>query len=151
MGDVMNKREKGLTFQQWIKKWLEERGWTVRNFSPTSKPIYSKKFRKIIYVSVNNDFWGADLIARKLDRNNQIRQLVIQASLSTGIQKRIDEFHKYYKKLMPGEMLQIWIKTDKGVINIKECFIAFNEIQTSDIGKIIRRKFFCTEGVQYEF
>lgn len=138
------KREKGLEFQRWIKAWLEGKGWIVRNFPPTAKTIYNKKKKKIVYISQKNDVWGADLIARKY------KMLIwIQASLDGHIQKRIDEFRKYFKEFGDNEQLQIWIKIKSGLINIKRVDLeeeaGISPIVT-DMGKIIQGKFYSNVG-----
>lgn len=143
-----SKRQTGLEFQNWIKKWLEERGWIVHNQTPVGKMIFIKG--KKIFVSQRNDIFGCDLIARK-----EKRLLWIQGSLDSHIQKRIEAFEQYFKGLLGNEDLMIWIKTDKG-INIKSLYYIYNfEISESlrdiDIGKIIRRKFYSSEGVSFEF
>jgi len=143
-----SKRQKGNDFQIYIKNWLEKKGWLVRNFPTIIKPLKIKG--KLIFVSQNQDFWGADLVCRKIE-NGQITQLYIQASLDSGITKRLDEFYKYFKKLTHEERLQIWIKTDKGEINIKDCYVAWDEIRAADLGKIIRKKYFKAEGINFEF
>lgn len=143
-------RARGLVFQRWIKKWLEDRGWLVRNFAPVPKAIWDKKKKKLIYISVKNDVWGSDLIARK-----EGRMLWIQASLDAHITKRVEEFEKYFKEFLADEDLMIWIKTDKA-INIKILSYMWNfemkdHMFDIDIGKIIRGKFYVAEGKTFEF
>lgn len=145
------KREKGNAFQRWVKDWLEERGWLIRNFPMTSRMIKIKG--KMIFVKQNNDVFGCDLIARK-DR----RCLWVQATLDSSVTKRQEEFERYLLKfdMLPGEDFLIWMKNEKGEINVKFVFMQANHtkgdhIGIMDIGKIIRRKFYCSEGVNYEF
>ena len=95
-----------------------------------------------IYVSVDNDVWGSDLVCRK---NGKL--LWIQATLDSGVTKRVDEFRKYFHQFLPGEELQLWQKNDKGEINIKQIGLC----TAIEIGKIIRRKFYSSEGMNYEF
>ena len=138
----MNTRAKGNTFQVWIRRWLVERGWVVRNFPLTIIPITVKG--KKIFRPLKQDAWGSDLIARRPGT-----LLWIQASCSGGIAKRVEEFKQYFSFLLPGEQLQIWIKTPKGIINISE---VDRELGIAvPLGKIIRCKWYVAEGVKWEF
>jgi len=139
-----SKRQKGLEFQRWIKAWLEEKGWLIHNQTPAGRMIVIKG--KKIFISQRNDIWGTDLLCRK-----KYRMLWIQATLDSKVTKRVEAYLSYFKSLFDGEELQIWIKTPKGEINIKQCFWNQGAFLTRDIGKIIRRKFYCSEGINYEF
>jgi hypothetical protein len=81
----MNTRAKGNTFQVWIRRFLVERGWTVRNFPLTIQPL--NRGGKTIFRPLKQDAWAADLIARRPGT-----LLWIQASCSGGIAKRVEEF-----------------------------------------------------------
>lgn len=141
---MASKREKGLAFQRWIKKFLEGRDWIVHNQTPTGRMIKIKG--KTIYVSQKNDIMGSDLIARQWDTVYGFTRLIwIQATLDSNVQKRVDEFRKYFKSTMYHEDLQIWMKTKSGEINIKRVIILDTEVSVQDYGKIIRGKFYQSE------
>jgi len=141
-----SKREKGLIFQRWIKKWLEERGWIVHNQTPCGRMIKIKN--RPIFISFRNDIMGADLIARQWDAVYGVNRLLwIQATLDSNVQKRVDEFKKYFKDTMQGEELQIWLKTQKGEINIKKVIILGEDTSVQDVAKIIRGKIYYPKGV----
>ena len=130
-------RRKGNEFQSWIRRWLEERGWVVRNFPVSVQPRKTPK--GLIYCGQKLDVWGADLVARKFI-NGQTELLWIQASCSGGISKRIGEFSEYFTSLCPGEHLQIWIKAKDGAVNIhhSDCPMMGANL----VGKIIRGNFY---------
>lgn len=143
----MNTRAKGNAFQVWIRRFLVERGWIVRNFPLTIVPITVKS--KKIFRPLKQDAFGADLICRKIAMNMMEPYVLwIQASCSGGIKKRVEEFQQYFKFLLPGERLQIWIKTPKG-INISEVDLELG--LAIPLGKIIRGKWYAAEGVKWEF
>jgi len=146
----MTKREKGLAFQRWIKKWMEGRGWNVRNFSSIPKMIKYKNPKtgqlEIRFISLKQDCFGADLVARQFDYVfNTGRLYWIQATLDSSVTKRIEEFKKHFKNTLDGESLQIWIKNKKGEVNIKEVIIFNKKTSVRDIGKIVRGKLFYSE------
>lgn len=152
---MTNKRAKGNAFQVWIKTWLEERGWQVLNFpvravpvmGPGGKPLM--KNGKMVFRKMDQDVWGADLIA-KTAGDRRKRRLWIQASEDSGIKKRIEEFKKHWPNgTFRDEELHLWIKADNGAINIKRVVPDYWE--TLDLGKIIRRKWYPVEGSGYEF
>ena len=141
----MTKREKGLAFQRWIKKWMEGRGWTVHNQVPMGTAIKVRDNRTI-FVSQRNDIFGADLIARQFDYGFGIGTVHwIQATLDSNIKRKVDEFKKYFKNTLEGESLQIWVKTKKGGVNIKEVVIFNKKASVRDIGKIVRGKIYYSE------
>lgn len=153
-----NKRAKGLEFQRWIKKWLEEKDWIVHNQVPVGKLIVVKG--KKIFISQRNDIFGCDLIARKDFKNNLNFSMVtlwIQATLDSGITRKVEELKKFPWGRSLGDRVQVWLKTAKGDINIKELVIIFNQdlmksiFEVKDLGKIIRRKFYACEGMSFEF
>lgn len=135
-----SKREKGNSFQRWIRDYLQKKDWIVRNF-PTemrSLKIKDKKTGELkdIFVPRKNDVFGSDLIAMK-----GLRIMFIAASLDPHINRRIEEFENYFKVRNSNVILQIWIKTDKG-INIKICRFFNGKLTALDYGKIIRGKFY---------
>lgn len=140
-----SKREKGNDFQRWIRDWLQKKGWIVRNFPTEMRPIkiIDKKTKKLkdIYVARKNDVFGADLIVKK---NSRI--MFIAASLDPHVQRRLEEFEKYFEVNCPNILLQIWIKTEKG-INIKDCKYFDSKLTALDHGKIIRGKFYSPQDL----
>jgi hypothetical protein len=144
----MTKRSAGNSNQRWIAAWLTERGWIVRNFPSLARPIFGPggkpmmKDGRMIFSKLSLDTWGADLCARK---PNVL--LWIQASGSSGVKKRVDEFKKYFQFLLPGEHLQLWTKAGT-TWNVKEIPIR-EGAEPLELGKIIRRKFY--SGCGWEF
>ena len=143
-------REKGNAYQVWIRNWLEERGWTVRNFPVISRPpilIPDKEHpgkMKQIWLHQDNDVFGCDLIAMK----RRVR-LWIQSSLDEHIAKRLAEFSKYFTALGPFEGLMIWIKREKWH-SIKKVTIGDErEMRVVDVGKIQVGKFYPAEGTYF--
>lgn len=147
------KRRKGADFQRWIEAYLKERGFIVRNFPMTGKMIKYKDKEtgewKQLYKSLENDVFGCDLVARKklaVDYVDKFGHRItnglywIQGTYQAYPKKRLEEFKKYFKFLLPGEKVQLWIKNKKGEINIKE--LDLDNDKFIDIGKIIRRKFY---------
>ncbi|MCK4760502.1 MAG: hypothetical protein KAT69_10665 [Candidatus Aminicenantes bacterium] len=116
MKKKMSLREKGNSFQRWIRDWLRDRGWTVHNFPMISRPpitIADKKnprLKKLIWLPQDNDVFGCDLIAMKGSR-----RIWIQSSLDEHIQRRLDEFAKYWDEIAPSEDLMLWIKREKWI------------------------------------
>jgi hypothetical protein len=147
----MTARQKGLAFQRWIKSWLEERDWIVHNQTPMGRMIKIKAKR--IFISQRNDIFGCDLLALK-EAN---RLLFIQATLDSNIKRKVEELQKYFQvKKYPFELdVQIWMKVEKDTINLKTVHFYGLDVKTNflvwDIGKIIRKKFFKSEGIDYEF
>lgn len=140
-------REKGNAYQVWIRDWLEERGWTVRNFPVISRPpimIPDKEHpgrMKEIWLRQDNDVFGSDLIAMK----GKVR-LWIQASLDEHIARRVAEFAKYFESLGPYEILMIWIKREKWH-SLKRVYITVAVAAIiEDIGKIQVGKFIAAQG-----
>lgn len=157
---MATKREKGNEFQRWIKDWLEERGWAVYNQAPCGKMIKIKG-RKI-FISQRNDIFGCDIIARR-DRkkesnsNFSMATLWIQATLDSNVSRKVEELKKYPWGSSLESRPQIWMKNNKGEVNIKELVIYYDQFtkanvyETIDIGKIIRRKFYKCERINFEF
>jgi len=142
-----SKRASGLAFQRWIKAWLEEKGWFVHNQTPAGRMIVIKG--KKIFISQRNDIFGCDLICLKEER----KLLFIQATLDSNLKRKIDELKKYFSvKKYPYEVdVQVWLKTEKGEINIKQINIFPEREIVVILGKIIRKKFYSLEGIEYEF
>ena len=150
----VNKRAKGNAFQVWIKAWLEERGWQVLNFPVRAVPVMGRggkplmKNGKMVFRKMDQDVWGADLIAKRVARG--MRRLWIQASEDSGVAKRVEEFKKHWEGgTFNNEYLHLWIKSDNGAINVKE--VIPETWEAIDLGKIIRRKWYPVEGSGHEF
>lgn len=157
-------RATGLAFQRWIRDWLIERDYTAHNLPPCGKMIFSKG--KKFYVSTKNDIFGCDLIAKK---SNQ-KTLWIQATKHKSLKLKQQEILKYIWNLNIDDV-QIWIKRDSGTIDIYylKYPIDYKHLidnvpqETIDalmktcgdyfqmIGKIIRRKFYQSEGITYDY
>jgi len=146
-------RASGLAFQRWIKKWLEEREYQVHNFTPKGKLLFIKG--KKVYVSVKNDVFGCDLIAKK----PKLKTLWIQATEHKSLKLKQQELLKHAWNLGVDDV-QIWIKRETGIIDIYEMKYTvrkpnYQKLKTEEyfrkIGHIIRRKFFQREGVTYAF
>lgn len=149
------KREKGLEFQRWIKKWLTDKEWDCVNIPSKGIFITDKKTKKKRYISLSQDIFACDLIARKTFSKqtwDYTMELWIQATLGPNVARKIEEVAKH--PFMTNEMIEthIWIKAKSGLINIKRLHkIGAGEIESEDLGKIIRGKFYASEGVGYEF
>ena len=143
-------REKGNDYQIWIRNWLQERGWVVRNFPVITRPPiivpdkeHPGKMKKI-WLHQDHDVFGSDLIAMK----GKVR-LWIQSSLDEHIARRVGEFAKYFKGSGPYEILMIWIKRQKWH-SIKRVIIeAGGEILIADVGKIQVGKFYPARGTYF--
>ena len=139
-------REKGNQYQRWIRDWLQERDWVVRNFPMTSRPILIPDEKrpgqkKMIWLPQNNDVFGCDLIARKSPLI-----LWIQSSLDDHITRRLEEFLKYFHYVSPWERVTIWIKREKWH-SIKLVTRAPTGLMVvADLGKIERGVFTLARG-----
>lgn len=108
------KRKKGLIFQNWIKRFLEGKGYLVHNQKAGGRLIRNK--RKSFYVNINRDIFGLfDLIAIK--KNKKIRW--IQATCDSSLKRRIEKIKKIPLS-RKFNSLEIWQKRKWGVrvINI---------------------------------
>jgi len=135
-------RQTGNDFQDYIQKWLEEKGWVVHNQKTVSRAIPIKG--KVVWVSQRQDIWGClDLIAKKSGKFT----LFIQATTHTGRGKK--ERDLMTVPWGDADEVQIWMKRDKGHIDMFHLDDAFEKFE--EFGKIIRRKFYSKEGLGYEF
>lgn len=157
-------RASGLAFQRWIKKWLEEKEYQVHNLIPKGKLLFIKG--KKVYVSMKNDVFGCDLIAKKRDQ----KTLWIQATEHKSLKLKQQEIIKYIWNHNIDDV-QIWIKRESGMIDIyylkypidykhlidkvpqetiddlmKTCGDHFEKL-----GHILRRKFYKSEEVTYDY
>ena len=145
-------REKGNDFQVWIRNWLRDRGWIVRNFPMTSRKITIPDpkrpgWMKEIWLPQDNDVFGCDLIARK-----GIEILWIQATIGPNIQRKIDKISPYFKEIGPQENIMIWVKRINW-ISIKLLNIHFQGIEKPEaillpksFGRIKKSKYEPEEG-----
>lgn len=148
---MKNSRAQGNKNQAWIKAWLTERGWTVRNFPVQARPVFGPGGKPLmrngvmVFRKAEADVWGADLIARKEIAPGDPCLLWIQASGSSGVKKRVEEFRKYFSFLLGREYLQLWIKAGRDTWNVRELSIR-DDGEHKELGKIIRRKWFSSGG-----
>lgn len=162
------KREKGLEFQRWIRKWLIDHGWECVNIPPRGILIKDKKTGQMRYISLHNDIFGCDLIARKIlekDGFEYVQEIWIQATLDDHVTRKIEEINRFPFMRTDYVETQIWMKVKPGLVNIKKInFIpdqalldqASQEntgsgLRGEDLGKIIKGKFYSAEGRKYEF
>lgn len=129
-------RQKGNEYQIWIRDWLQECGWTVRNFPMLTNAIMimDKTFpfqKRMVWIPKDNDVFGCDLVARK-----EGKILWIQASLDDHIARRMDTFAKYFKELSPDEILMLWIKREKWHSIKRVHFDPTGILTITDIGRI---------------
>jgi len=130
------RRRRGLDFQRWIVKWLEERDWICENFIPISikKVIRGKE----MWVSKRSDPFGCiDIVGKK----KYHRTLWIQATLHTGKKVKADKLMKVPWAEYADDV-QIWIKRSTGSIDIYQ----LDEGEFIQLGKILQRKFYKSEG-----
>ena len=135
----MNKRQKGNLFQDWVEDWfLQFPGVKVHNQKTVSSLIKLRDKQtgelKDVWVSKRNDILGCiDLIVMIPHK----KPLYIQATLDSGITKRLEELAPIP---FPLEYctVQLWQKKDGGEVHIKN----YTGSGFEDFGKIIRRKFY---------
>jgi hypothetical protein len=132
------RRRRGNDFQDWIKKWLTERGWSVHNQKTVSRPIPIKG--RVVWVSCRNDILAMDLVAVKAGE----KTLFIQATLHGGVEKRKIEAKDIHWDL-DHQCVQLWQKRSAGVIQIKQ----WNGTDYVDIVKIVHGKL-CAKGQEEE-
>jgi len=133
---MSTKRDKGLGFQRWIQKWLEERGWIVHNETPSAKPIYTKK--GMVWVSRKTDIFNCvDLIAKK-----DYRTLWIQATLDSSIGRKVEKLKNI--PWAPGDEVFIFQKINRTEIVVKR-YSPFRQV-AEEVGRIRNRVFYPKEG-----
>jgi hypothetical protein len=148
-------RQKGQDFQRWVKKILEDWGWTVHNQGLNHRQIFDRKTHELIYVSQSQDIFGCiDLICKKPEH----KTLWIQATEDTGRAKK--EAAMTQVPWSELDDVQIWMKREDGHVDIfqrkvepvtPEFEITFYKADFPLLGKIIRRKFFASAGCRWEF
>jgi len=105
----MNKNKLGRMLENKVKDWLKRAGWTTKQSQP--KMVYiqnyryprnirhamlpdEKKYQKRFdgrWISKEQDIWGADILAIKVDNLN----LAIQVTADSGLGRKAQEFAKY--------------------------------------------------------
>jgi hypothetical protein len=137
---MMNKRQRGHAFQDWIEVWLVEHFSNVcvhNQKSVANKiPIRDKVtgLMKEVWVSRRNDILGCiDLLAIFPDK----KPLFIQATLDSGMGKKLQDLLQV-KWPLQFCTVQVWVKREDGVITIKN----FTGDKLIDKGQIVRRKYY---------
>jgi hypothetical protein len=142
-------RQKGQDFQRWVKKWLEEHGWTVHNQGLNHRQIFDRKTHELIYVSASQDVFGCvDVIGKKPKH----KTLWIQCTEHTGRAKK--EAAMLTVPWGENDDVQIWMKREDGHVDVLQMYFMGQDCtlpQFNLLGKIIRRKFFASAGSQWEF
>jgi len=102
----MNKIELGRTLEKKVNGWLKAAGWTTKLVEPKkvfipdkkekNNPLdpgnrKKKKARAGFWISKDQDIWGADILAIKVDNLN----LAIQVTADSGLGRKAQEFAKY--------------------------------------------------------
>jgi hypothetical protein len=133
-------RQKGKLYQDWIKKWLMERGFHVHDQPTASKLIRIKDKLtgeyKVMYVSVRNDIFGIiDLIAKKSDT----KTLWIQATMNTSMKKKKEKLVAIPWNF-ETDCVQFWIKRSPGKTDIFE--LRDDGIFFELVGKILNRHYY---------
>jgi len=127
----------GNDFQDWVTKFLRKEGWDVYNQKVITRLIVTGSGKRI-WHSGRQDLFACDIIA--LQKNRKV--LFIQATLASGIKKRLTEFQKYAFPLDHCQV-ELWIKRKEGEITIKEYY----DNDLHDTCKIIRGKRYYAENL----
>ena len=142
-------RQTGNNFQDWIQKWLGDRGWVIHNQKGVATKVRTP--RGEIWVSKRQDIYGCiDLIAKKAGLT-----LWIQATTHKSLKEKVKKIRAAKLTFSEFEFPMIFLKREGGIVDIYS-LLPLNEEIASDVspvryGKIIRRKFYATEGVNWEF
>ena len=154
-------RERGMEFQRWVKRWLEQRGWDVVNVPPRGIMIQDKRTKARKFVSLRNDIFGCDLVARKVwtlekDGHDHFKEIWIQATMGYRPGKKLEQVSAHpVPRIYPGTNVQIetqiWMKVESTQINIKRVTVEEGTTALEDLGKIMRGTFYATEGITYDF
>ena len=155
---IRTKRQKtratGARYQDWVAKWLEERGWITHNQKTVSKQVKTRDKKtgllKDIYVSARQDLFGVfDLIAKKDGIT-----LWIQATTHKSLKEKVDKINAANLTYANGEFPMVWMKRD----SYNHDIYGFDEVgdivhpgQPAHYGKIIKRAFFKSEKIKWEF
>ena len=98
---------------------------------------------KKFFVSQRNDIFGCDLICKKMNKT-----LWIQCTMDGHKGRKLEELLKYPWSI--SDDVQVWIKRKDGSTDILRVDMQ-GDGNLEPIGKIIRRKLYCTEGVVYGY
>jgi hypothetical protein len=126
-----SKRKSGMQYQDWIRKYLEERGYSVENFKPIS--IRREIKGKEVWQRFRQDPFDSDLIAKKVGE----RTLWIQATLHTGLTIKKEKMLKHPWTIEYDDV-QIWVKRD----SLNHDIYRLGTMGFYLYGKIIHRKFY---------
>ena len=141
-------RQTGNNFQDWIQKWLGDRGWMIHNQKGVATKVRTP--RGEIWVSKRQDIFGCiDLIAKKVGIT-----LWIQATTHKSLKEKVKKIRAAKLTFSEFEFPMIFLKREGGIVDIYG-FDGVGAIlspgEPSHYGKIIRRNFFVTQGVNWEF
>ena len=134
-------REIGLRFQRWIRKYLIEEGWDCVNIPPRSFPVRPKnKKEPLKFVSLRNDIFGCDLIARKKTAVG-FKELWIQATTDSHVDRKLKKIAEHPLPFSSEVVdTQIWVKAEKVVNIFQVTQDEKGELKADLIAKIIRGK-----------
>jgi len=134
-------REIGLRFQRWIRKYLIEEGWDCVNIPPRSFPVRPKnKKEPLKFVSLRNDIFGCDLIARKKTAVG-FKELWIQATTDSHVDRKLKKIAEHPLPFSSEVVdTQIWVKAEKAVNIFQVTQDEKGELKADLIAKIIRGK-----------
>ena len=147
-------RATGARYQDWICQWLEERGWITHNQKTSSKliKIRDKKtgLLRDMYVSTRQDIFSVfDIIAKKGGIT-----LWIQATTHKSLKEKVDKINNAGLTYSNGEYPMVWMKRD----SYNHDIYGFDEVgeithpgKPAHYGKIIKRVFFKSEGINWDF
>jgi len=140
---MVNKRQRGNAFQDWIEDWIIDNfpGASVHNQKTVANKLtlrdkYTGEMKEV-WVSKRNDILGCiDLLAIIPGK----KPLFIQATLDSGVGRKLQDL---VAVRWPLEYCreQLWLKREDGVIIIKK----FTGDALLDIGQIVRRKYYRLE------
>lgn len=120
--------------------------------------IQDRRTKERKFVSLRNDIFGCDLVARK-QLPGEFREIWIQATMGYRPGKKLQQVSAYpmpetsaatHDSLIQIET-HIWMKVESTQINIKRVTVEGGTTDLQDLGRIIRGKFYAAEGINYDF
>jgi len=144
---MVSTRQKGNQFQDRIQGWLKKRKWIVHNQKSVSSQIPIKG--KMIWISKRQDIFGCfDLIAKK---NGET--LWIQATLHKSLKEKIKKIKDANLTFGDSEFPMVFLKREShiDVYGFDEIGEIVHSGEPSLYGKIIRGKFYASEGINWQF